>query len=91
MAQNVRDRLKVIALITLLAIIAVSAFQSLDSNNMSPMAPGPYEMKPIWGADSGFIIPMESDDLGIAAHMTVEDDGIYANLEPSEQNNKPPA
>ena len=91
MAHNMRERLKVIGLVVLLAIIAVTAFLSLGRDDMSPMAPGPYEVKPIWGADSGIIIPMESDDLGIAAQMKVEDDGIYVNLESSKPYTDPAA
>ena len=89
MAHNMKDRIKVLALIMLLTIIAVSAYQSLGRVEMSPMAPGPFKAKPIWGADSGIYKPMESEDKGIATHMRVEDEGIYVNLSSSVSNKTP--
>ena len=91
MAGNGRTLLKIAAFLAVLVTTAVIAFQALDRPEMSPMAPGPFEVNPIWGADTGISVPMESNDIGIAAPMTVKDDGIYMNTEPSTEVTAPAA
>ena len=91
MAGNGRTLLKIAALVALLVTTAVIAFQALGRPEMSPMAPGPFEVNPIWGADTGISVSMESNDSGIAASMKSLDDGIYTNTEPMKTVTTPAA